>query len=297
MDKRSLRKQGAIKMAILSIQSHVAYGHVGNAATTLPLQRLGRDVWAVHTVMFAAHAGYGPPKGPVLSSDTVRTVVAGIEERGVLPRCKAVLSGYLGDASIGEAVLDAVEKVKRANPQALYCCDPVMGDAAPGIYVREGIPDFIRTRAIPKADIATPNAFELSLLTGKATDNLESALDASRALIDMGPATVLLTSFEPVDAVLSEIGMIAVTADAAWKVTTPKRDLDPAPNGAGDLSAALFLAFMIENKDPGIALSRTASAINAVFTATEKAGTRELALIAAQDEIRDPVQSFTATRL
>ena len=284
-------------MAILSIQSHVAYGHVGNAAATLPLQRLGREVWAVHTVMFAAHAGYGPPRGPVFSPETIRSVVEGIEERGVMPRCKAVLSGYLGDASLGEAVLDAATRVKRANPEALYCCDPVMGDAEPGVYVRESIPDFMRERAIPAADIATPNAFELSLLTGQSTNTTESALAACRALIAMGPKTVLLTSFEPADAPEPGIGMIAATADKAWRVVTPKRSLDPAPNGAGDLSAALFLAFMIESGNPGLALGQTASAINAVFAATEKAGTRELALVAAQDEIRNPAFRFEAMSL
>lgn len=284
-------------MPILSIQSHVAYGYVGNAAAMLPLQRLGREVWAVHTVMFAAHAGYGPPHGPVFSPETIRSVVQGIEERGVMPRCKAVLSGYLGDASLGEAVLDAVARVKRANPEAVYCCDPVMGDTAPGIYVRDSIPGFMRDRAIPKADIATPNAFELSLLTGHSTDTMQSALAACRALIAMGPKTVLLTSFEPKDAPEPGIGMVAVTADAAWHVVTPKRDLDPAPNGAGDLSAALFLAFMIESGDPGKALGHTASAINAVFAQTEKAGTRELALVAAQDEIRAPARSFDSTRI
>ena len=131
-------------MAILSIQSHVAYGHVGNAAITFPLQRLGREVWAVHTVMFAAHAGYGPPMGPVFSAQTIRDVVSGLEQMQVLPRCKAILSGYLGDADLGAAVLDAVATVKQANPSALYCCDPVMGDVAPGIYVRDNIPAFMK---------------------------------------------------------------------------------------------------------------------------------------------------------
>jgi pyridoxine kinase len=155
-------------MAILSIQSHVAYGHVGNAAVTLPLQRLGREVWAVPTVVFAAHAGYGPPQGAVLPASTVGEIVRGIEARGVFPRCKAVLSGYLGDADLGSVVLDAVARVRSANPDALYCCDPVMGDTAPGVYVRDGIPEFLATQAVPVADIATPNVFELEMLAGGA---------------------------------------------------------------------------------------------------------------------------------
>lgn len=280
-------------MAILSIQSHVAFGHVGNAAATLPLQRLGREVWAVHTVMFAAHAGYGPPRGPIFSPQTVRDVVEGLEERGVLPRCKAVLSGYLGEAALGEAVLDAVARVKAANPAAVYCCDPVMGDAAPGVYVRAGIPDFMRDRAIPAADIATPNAFELELLTGLPVETLTGAIAACRVLVSKGPKTVLLTSLEREDTPKGMIEMLAVTAESADLVATPKFDLDPAPNGAGDLTAALFLAFLLEFGVPGEALARTAAAVHAVFTATERAGERELAIVAAQDAILRPDATFS----
>ncbi len=282
-------------MAILSIQSHVAYGHVGNAAATFPLQRLGREVWAVHTVMFSAHAGYGPPSGPVFSPQIVRDIVGGLERLSLLPRCKAVLSGYLGDAGVGDAVLDSVERVKRANPDALYCCDPVMGDAAPGVYVRDNIPGFMRDRAIPAADIATPNAFELELLTGYSSRTLKDALAGCRSLIDMGPQIVLLTSLERDETPAGQIEMLVATAHEAWLVSTPKLALDPAPNGAGDLTAALLLAHYIETRQPEAALSRTAAAVHAVFAETQRAGTRELALIAAQDAIVAPPHLFDVT--
>lgn len=282
-------------MAILSIQSHVAYGHVGNSAASFPLQRMGREVWAVHTVMFAAHAGYGPPAGPIFSPETIQDVVTGIESLEKFHLCKAVLSGYLGDAALGEVVLDAVDKVKRVNPNALYCCDPVMGDAAPGVYVRDNIPEFMRRRAIPAADIATPNLFELELLTGHSVSGIEDAIAACRALLIMGPSLVLLTSLEHEGTANGMIEMMAVTNTGAWRVATPKFDLDPAPNGAGDLSAALFLANMIETNSPPDALGRAASAIHAVFEATRQAGTRELALIAAQDAFVDPAIRFPVT--
>ncbi len=281
-------------MAILSIQSHVAYGHVGNSAVTFPLQRLGREVWAVHTVMFAAHAGYGPPQGPVFSAQIVRDVVSGLEQLQVLPRCKAILSGYLGDADLGASVLDAVATVKQANPSALYCCDPVMGDAAPGIYVRDNIPAFMKQHAIPAADIATPNVFELTLLTGIEVTDIASALAACQALLAMGPKLVLLTSLEGHQTPPGHIEMLVATQQAAWLVSTPKLDLDPAPNGAGDLTAALFLAFYLENQQADTALARTAAAVHAVFGATQAAGTRELALLDAQDDILRPKQLFHA---
>src|SRR5947209_11157152 len=112
-------------MNILSIQSWVAYGHVGNAAAIFPLQRLGAEVWAINTVQFSNHPGYGSWTGQVATSAEISTLVDGVEARGALSACDAILSGYMGDPSIGEAILDAVRRVRRANPSALYCCDPV----------------------------------------------------------------------------------------------------------------------------------------------------------------------------
>jgi len=140
-------------MNLLSIQSHVAYGHVGNSAAVFPLQRLGVEVWPVHTVQFSNHTGYGETRGSVFDARLIRDVVAGIEKRGVLEKCDGVLSGYIGGVDIGEAILDAVAKLKRANPGALYCCDPVIGNAERGVFVREGVAEFIRDKAVPTADI------------------------------------------------------------------------------------------------------------------------------------------------
>src|SRR4051794_3780153 len=159
-------------MNILSIQSWVAYGHVGNASAVFPLQRLGAEVWAINTVQFSNHTGYGSWRGQVFAGDAVLELVAGIERRGVLGECDAVLSGYMGDGGIGEAILDTVARVRAANAAALYCCDPVIGDAGRGVYVRPGLPALIRDRALPEADIATPNAFELAELTGRSCRTL-----------------------------------------------------------------------------------------------------------------------------
>src|ERR1700712_5036052 len=163
---------------ILSIQSWVAYGHVGNASAVFPLQRLGAEVWAINTVQFSNHTGYGDWTGQVFSGEQVRALVDGIERRGALLRCDAVLSGYLGDPAIGEAVLDAVARVRRANPAALYCCDPVIGDFDTGVYVRPGIEAMLRDRVLAQADLATPNQFELERLTGIECRTLEGAKQA-----------------------------------------------------------------------------------------------------------------------
>lgn len=282
---------------ILSIQSHVAYGHVGNASATFPMQLLGCEVWPIHTVQFSNHTGYGQWRGQVFGAEHIRDVVEGVAERGVLPSCDGALSGYMGDASIGEAILDAVARVRAANPKALYCCDPVMGDVGRGFFVRPGIPEFMKERAVPAADAITPNQFELEYLAGRPVETLAHALEAAAIVRRMGPRVVLVTSFEDADAPEGAIGMLATTDDGAWLVRTPRLPLSPAPNGAGDCVAALFLVHLLKDGDAAAALEETAAAIYAVFEATHAAGARELQLVAAQDEIKRPSRRFACERV
>jgi pyridoxine kinase len=279
---------------ILSIQSSVAYGHAGNSSAVFPLQRLGHEVWAVNTVHFSNHTGYGAWRGPLLAPSDVAEVITGIEERGVLPQCDAVLSGYQGAEEVGEVVLDAVARVKAANPAAVYCCDPVMGDVGRGFFVRPGIPEFMRDKVIPAADLATPNQFELEFLTGRQVGSTADLLDAADALRDLGPRTVLVTSVETGDAGEDAISMVAVSDDGAWSVTTPRLPL--SVNGAGDATAALFLAHTTTD-GPEVALGRTAASVFAVMELTHAGGHREIQLVAAQQQIADPPARFPVTRL
>jgi pyridoxine kinase len=281
-------------MKILSIQSSVAYGHAGNSSAVFPLQRLGHEVWAVNTVHFSNHTGYGAWRGPLLAPSDVAEVITGIEERGVLPQCDAVLSGYQGAEEVGEVVLDAVARVKAANPAAVYCCDPVMGDVGRGFFVRPGIPEFMRDKVIPAADLATPNQFELEFLTGRQVGSTDDLLDAADALRDLGPRTVLVTSVETGDAGKDAISMVAVSDDGAWSVTTPRLPL--SVNGAGDATAALFLAHTTTD-GPEVALGRTAASVFAVMELTHAGGHREIQLVAAQHQIADPPARFPVTRL
>ena len=153
-------------MQILSVQSSVAFGHVGNSAAVFPLQRLGHEVWPVNTVHFSNHTGYGEWRGPLLDPADVAAVIQGIGERGAFASIDAVLSGYQGDPAVGAVILDAVAAVRAANPDAVYCCDPVMGDVGRGMFVRPGIPEFMRDTVVPAADVITPNHFELDFLAG-----------------------------------------------------------------------------------------------------------------------------------
>ncbi len=282
-------------MNILSIQSHVAYGHVGNAAATFPMQRLGHEVWPIHTVQFSNHTGYGAWRGQVFDAGLIGECVEGMTERGVLERCDGVLSGYMGSADTGLAILGAVERVRAANPQALYCCDPVIGDVDTGIFVRPGIAEFMRDHAVPAADIVTPNQFELELLCGEPVGTLDTLRRGFASVHGLGPRIVLVTSYlgeaTPADA----IDLVASDGTALWQVRTPK--LDVAVNGAGDAVAAIFFVSLMHSRSVPGALSHAASAIFGLLAKTAEAGTRELALVAAQDEFVNPSQVFAAEQV
>jgi pyridoxine kinase len=279
-------------MNILSIQSHVAYGHVGNAAATFPLQRIGVEVWPVHTVQFSNHTGYGAWTGRVFEAAMITELVRGIAERGVLGSCDGVLSGYMGSAETGAAILDAVAQVKAANPKARYCCDPVIGDIGRGIYVRPGIPEFMRQHALPMADIVTPNQFELDYLTGRTSATRRDALAAIDALHALGPKATMVTSLHTDETPADAIDLVASGASGRFRVRTPK--LPISVNGAGDAIAALFFAHYLRSGSAAEALSRAASSIFGVLKLTAERNAREILLIDAQEEFVTPAQVFPA---
>jgi len=282
-------------MNLLSVQSHVAFGHVGNSAAVFPLQRMGVEVWPVHTVQFSNHPGYGDWQGRVFDADLIRGIVAGIEKRGVLGECDGVLSGYIGGADIGEAILDAVATVRRANPSAHYCCDPVIGDVGRGIYVARGIPEFMKERAVPAADIVTPNQFELDYLAGRESKSLAQARDAVKAVHDLGPSVILVTSLHTQETPEDAVDLLASDGKACFRVRTPRLAL--TINGAGDAIAALFYAHFLRTGKVGEAMARAASSIFGVLTATAEMGAREIQIVAAQNEFVEPTHTFEAEDL
>jgi pyridoxine kinase len=282
-------------MNILSIQSHVAYGHVGNAAATFPLQRLGAEVWPIHTVQFSNHTGYGAWRGEVFGASLVRELVQGIEERGVLSSCDGVLSGYMGSVEIGGAILDAVARVKALSRKARYCCDPVIGDVGRGVFVRPGIPEFMRERALLAADIVTPNQFELDYLSGFTSKTIGEAARACDALHAMGPATVLVTSLHVEDTPKDSVDLLACGPDGRFRLRTPL--LDISVDGAGDVIAALFFLHVLKGGSTADALSKAVSSIFGLLKRTQEAGAREILLVAAQEEFVRPSRAFRAETL
>lgn len=284
-----------VVMNILSIQSHVAYGHVGNDAAVFPLQRIGVEVWPIHTVQFSNHTGYGSWKGRVFDAGMISEVVAGIEQRGVLEKCDGVLSGYMGSADIGGAILDAVTTVKRANPEAKYCCDPVIGDVGRGIFVREGIPEFMKAMAVPAADVITPNQFELNYLSKRTSGTLQQTRDAVKAVHDLGPRAILVTSLHTEETPEDSIDLLASDESGRFVLRTPKLPL--AVNGAGDAIAALFFAHYLFSGNISEALSRAASGVFGVLVRTADSGAGEIQLVVAQDEFVNPSRLFEAKAL
>ncbi|MDT0178943.1 pyridoxal kinase PdxY [Microbacterium sp. ARD31] len=282
-------------MKILSIQSAVAYGHVGNSAAVFPLQRIGVEVYPVYTVNFSNHTGYGAWRGPLISPQDVADVITGIEERGAFGEIDAVLSGYQGGEGIGDVILDAVARVKAANPNAIYACDPVMGNAKSGCFVAPAIPVLLRERVVPAADLITPNQFELGFLTGTEPSDLESTLASVDAARAMGPSTVLVTSVERPDRPEGTIEMLAVTDDGAWIVRTPH--IPMKANGSGDVTAALFTAHFRRTGDAADALARTTSSVFDLLQQTYDAGSRELRLIEAQEAYAHPRMQFEVTQV
>ncbi|HEY5794576.1 MAG TPA: pyridoxal kinase PdxY [Bosea sp. (in: a-proteobacteria)] len=282
-------------MNILSIQSHVAYGHVGNASAVFPMQRLGVSVWPIHTVQFSNHTGYGAWKGRVFEGGMIEEVMEGIAERGVLPSCDGVLSGYMGSADIGHAILHSVERVRAANPKALYCCDPVMGDVGRGVFVRPGIPEFMREQAVPAADIVTPNQFELELLTDIEVRTIADAHRAVETLRDAGPKVVLVTSLTTDETPDDAIDLMAADARGAFRVRTPK--LDVSVNGAGDAIAALFFVHYMREDSAAAALAKASASIYGLLKRTKEAGSREILTVAAQDEFVTPTHQFVPEKL
>lgn len=286
-------------MNILSIQSHVSYGHVGNSAAVFPLQRLGHEVWPVYTVNFSNHTGYGQWGGSPIPASEVTAIISAMEQRGALAQVDVVLSGYQGGTDIADAILDAVARVKAANPRATYTCDPVMGNAKSGCFVNPAIPELLRERVVPRADLVTPNQFELGYLAGMEVKTLDETLKAVDAVMAMGPRAVLVTSVFRPDAAPGTIEMLAADANGAWLVSTPH--LPFKANGSGDVTAALFTAHYSqhfgENGSAKLALERTKASMFELLDLTHRSGQRELQLVQAQESYVHPKVHFAAQQV
>ena len=283
---------------ILAIQSHVVFGHAGNSAAEFPMRRLGANVWPLNTVQFSNHTQYGKWTGSVMPPEHLTDVVQGIADIGKLSSCDAVLSGYLGSAEQGEHILGIVRKVKAANSQAKYFCDPVMGHPEKGCIVAPGVADFHVRYALPASDIIAPNLVELEILCGHAVNNVQAAVDAARELIAQGPEIVLVKHLARAGMNLTRFEMLLVTVDEAWHISRPLVDFGlRQPVGVGDVTSGLLLVKLLQGATLRDALEHVTAAVYEVMVATQSMEEYELQVVAAQDRIASPEHYFSATRL
>lgn len=280
---------------ILSIQSAVAYGHVGNSAAVFPLQRIGHEVWPVYTVNYSNHTGYGAWGGPIIPADDVAAVLAGVKDRGAFPLIDGILTGYQASPEIADVIVGTVRDIKAENPDAIYTCDPVMGSATSGCFVADTIPPLFRSTIVPAADIITPNQFELEYLTERDVTDLDSTLAAVDAAREMGPSTVLVTSVKRPETPEDAVEMIAVDDHGKWIVRTPR--LPFKRNGSGDVTAALFTGHYLRGRDAKDALAKTASSVYDLLRVTLEADSPELKLVEAQDFYANPQLQFEVETL
>jgi pyridoxine kinase len=259
-------------MTVISIQSQVAYGHVGNSAATFPLQMHGIEVISVPTTLLSNRPGYPTIRGRVLDASLVADLLLGIEERGA---------------------------VDGRNPALLYCCDPVLGDRDRGFFVQAAIPPLVRDRLCPLADILTPNHFEFEYLVGakaaSRTTTSTQVIAQAQTLLARGPSTVVITGTELSDTPDGEIETLAAERSQGWRVRTPR--LPISPSGTGDLFAALFAAARVQGADTPDALGHAASAIFAVLERTAISGTEEMRIVESAEQLVHPQRRFDAVAI
>jgi len=262
-------------MAILSIQSHVAYGYVGNKAAVFPLQSMGYDVWPVNTVQFSNHTGYGRWQGEVFSSAHVRDVIAGLEDLGVTDQCNAILSGYMGSADICHEVQQTVLKFKANNPDLLYLCDPVIGNTS--CFVKPEVLDFFKTHL--RADIITPNQFEAETLSGRAISDRAELKRAADYFHALGVKIVVITGVKLPDLFDHAMAVVVSQQGQLHAIKTQEFDFAKPPNGTGDLFSAVFLGSYLATLDAVDSLRRTVYFTDQVMKHTFESGGRELKII------------------
>lgn len=273
---------------VISISSHVARGSVGNRAMVFALERLGFETWSVPTVVMPHHPGHGPVEKIVPDAQRFAALLEAMVADGRATDVAGIVSGYLASAEEAEAVAALVGKVKAARPDALYLCDPVVGDAG-RLYVAEDLANAVRGKLLPLADIATPNAFECAWLA-RADTTEPDLVELARAL---PPPEILVTSAPAM--MRGHIGNLLVTARDAILFEHPL--LPTSAKGTGDLLAALLLARRLKGQSPAKAAETALSSVFEIVAGTAKAGADELLLAALQDSIVMPHASVVARRL
>lgn len=281
---------------ILSIQSHVVYGHAGNSSAVFPLQRMGFEVWPLHTVQFSNHTQYKQGwTGKAFPATDLIDLIKGINNIDQLKNCEAVLTGYQGSADQCLAIIDTVKMVKQHNPDAIYICDPVMGDPEKGCIVADGISEHLINDVMPLADVIVPNQFELSQFVGMTINTLDDAVKACQHALTLGPKMVLVKHLHSLSS--DKFSMMLATKEGCYLAQRPHLAFDNQPVGVGDLISSLFTGGLLKGWTAEQAFEHAHNACYAVLKETHRRGEWELQTIAAQDEIVAPTEIFPITEI
>lgn len=262
--------------SVLTIQSQVAGARVGNSVAVFALERLGAPAIALPTTVLGRRPDRGPPGGGPMPASLLASMVDALAADGALARVGYVLSGYIALPEQADVILDAVARVKDANPRAVFVCDPVMGDAG-GAFVKPDVQDAIKRKLVPAADVLTPNLWELEALTGRVLATLPETHAAARTL----GKPVIVTS-----APSAQAATLYAAPTGAWLVETQK--LPDAPKGAGDLFTALWVGRRALGQSVVVALEAAAGATHDIIARSLVDGTRDLAVVAGQDKLEHP---------
>ncbi|EJS4058532.1 pyridoxal kinase PdxY [Vibrio parahaemolyticus] len=282
--------------SILSIQSHVVYGHAGNSSAVFPIQRMGIDALPIHTVQYSNHTQYEQGwKGQKFCSDDIRTLLHGLDNINTLGECGAVLSGYQGSPDQCKAVADVVRSVKESNHNAIYVCDPVMGDPDKGCIVADGVREEITQSLLPISDVIVPNQYELTAMTGVEIHSVYDAVTACKEALKLGPKIVLVKHLHSIDSDM--FSMILATPKACYLTQRPNIEFKQQPVGVGDLISAVFTACLMKNMSPTVAFRHTNNAIYGVLDITKGYGTWELQIVNAQYEFVEPSHDFNIVKI
>ena len=171
---------------ILSIQSAVTCGFVGNSVAAPVITTLGMQPLLIDTISLAAHPGYGTIAGGPADQTQFSAILEALTTLRVLPQINSVVTGYLGDARQADPIHSMIRGWQAERPDGVYILDPVLGDGG-RLYVDTAVVDQIRQKLLPRAHIATPNQFELGLLTESQINSVHDAIKAAKTLLQQHP--------------------------------------------------------------------------------------------------------------
>ncbi|MEW6256310.1 MAG: pyridoxal kinase [Pseudomonadota bacterium] len=269
-------------MLVISIQSQVVHGHVGNSAAVYPMQAKGVTVAAVPTALLSNHPHYPTMRGQILDAGLVGDLLRGVEERGLVEHAAVLLTGYLGSPEIACRVRDFVVDARKRNPRLIYLCDPVIGDDDLGVFVADGMAELFRDQLVPLASLITPNPFELEYLTGRKARDAGNLLAACKEIADRGCPAVIATgctltdtASAQVETILYETGLCE--AGNMLRIATPRLPIRPC--GTGDLLAGLIAAHLAKGATLPDAMRHAVEGTHAVLQKTHDAQAEEMCLV------------------